>query len=150
MPGGRPPLFETAEALEQKIEEYFESCKPVEYLLDPTSLISPKAWTPGDTITISGLALYLGFESRQSFYDYEKHEEYSYIIKKARFRVECSYEKRLDSKNPTGAIFALKNMGWKDKHEVEQSGGIKLNFADPGDYIYPSTDQSNTGIPESV
>jgi len=143
MPGGRPPLFETAEALEQKIEDYFESCKP-----NVNGLGEIKSF--GETITISGLALYLGFESRQSFYDYEKHEEFSYIIKKARFRVECSYEKRLDSKNPTGAIFALKNMGWKDKHEVEQSGGIKLNFADPGDYIYPSTDQSNTGIPESI
>ena len=28
--------------------------------------------------------------------------------------------------------------------------GLTIRFADPGDYIYPSTDQSNTGIPESI
>lgn len=126
-----------------KIDEYFESCK---FKYDEMGNVI----SLGDTITISGLAIYLGFESRQSFYDYEKHEEYSYIIKKARLKVECSYEKRLDSKNPTGAIFALKNMGWKDKHEVEQSGGIKIGFADPGDYIYPSSDQGDSGIQESL
>ena len=27
------------------------------------------------------------------------------------------YEEQLDSKNATGAIFALKNMNWKDKIE---------------------------------
>lgn len=140
---GRPPLFSNAEELEILITEYFESCK---YKEDSEG----KIIQIGDTITITGLALYLGFESRQSFYDYEKREDFSYIIKKARLQVESSYEKRLDNRNPTGAIFALKNMGWKDKHEVEQSGGIKIGFADPGDYIYPSSDQSDSGIPESL
>lgn len=38
----------------------------------------------------------------------------------------------------------------KAKQEIEQSGGIKIQFADPGDYIYPSQDQSDSGIPESI
>lgn len=108
---GRPPLFSNAEELEILITEYFESCK---YKEDSEG----KIIQIGDTITITGLALYLGFESRQSFYDYEKREDFSYIIKKARLQVESSYEKRLDNRNPTGAIFALKNMGWSDKQEV--------------------------------
>ncbi len=29
------------------------------------------------------------------------------------------YEKRLLDKNPTGAIFALKNFGWTDKQQVD-------------------------------
>jgi hypothetical protein len=84
-----------------------------------------------EPITITGLALYLGFESRQSFYDYEKRDGYSYIIKRARMRVENAYEHRLDSKNPTGPIFALKNMGWSDKQDItqsiEHSGNIGFN-----------------------
>lgn len=99
---GRPPIFETPEELEDKVNAYFA--------------------LPGQTITISGLAFYLGFESRQSFYDYEKKPDFSYIIKRARIQVEISYEERLDSKNPTGAIFALKNMGWDDRTQIKHEG----------------------------
>jgi len=37
-------------------------------------------------------------------------------------RIENYAENRLFGNNPTGAIFALKNYGWKDKREVEQTG----------------------------
>lgn len=33
--------------------------------------------------------------------------------------VEMAYEHKLSSINVTGAIFALKNMGWKDKSEMD-------------------------------
>lgn len=102
---GRPPLFNSPEQLEKAVDEYIASC--------------PKA-----ELTITGMAMWLGFESRQSFYDYEKREEYSYIIKKARLAVENSYETSLRSQSVTGAIFALKNMGWKDKVETELSGEV--------------------------
>jgi len=68
--------------------------------------------------TITGLALALGFESRQSIYDYEKREEYSYIIKRAKLLVEMSYEVDLRTQYSSGPIFALKQMGWTDKQEV--------------------------------
>ena len=103
---GRPPLFDSPESMHEAIEKYFESAT---------------------LITITGLALFLGFESRQSFYDYESKPDFSYIIKRARLRVECAYETRLNGTLPTGAIFALKNMGWKDKVETEHSGGIDIN-----------------------
>lgn len=77
--------------------------------------------------TVSGLALALGFESRQSFYDYEKNPIHSYTIRRARLAIEETYEQRLHGNTPTGAIFALKNFGWKDKQEVEHSGGVTLN-----------------------
>ena len=97
-PGGRPPKFETPEQLEQACGEYIEA--------------------NGLNLTITGLAMYLGFDSRQSLYDYEKRPEFSYIIKAARLAVENSYEKSLRSVSVTGAIFALKNMGWRDKVET--------------------------------
>ena len=100
---GRPALFNSPEQLRQAIDQYFsdQSNRP---------------------FTVTGLALYLGFCDRQSLYDYQEREEYSCLIKEARLRVENEYEQALFGKMPTGAIFALKNMGWKDKSEVENSG----------------------------
>ena len=43
-------------------------------------------------LSITGLALWLGFESRQSFYDYEKKDGFTYTIKRARALIENEYE----------------------------------------------------------
>ena len=64
--------------------------------------------------TLSGLAYELGFASRQSMYDYEKNKKHSYTIKRARLKIESHYEQRLNTQYSTGAIFALKNFGWRD------------------------------------
>lgn len=102
---GHPPLFSTAEELEALCETYFEQCK---------SDMEPP--------TITGLALHLGFESRQSIYDNEKrNDQFSYTIKRNRLKVENSYEKHLLSSSATGAIFALKNFGWSDKQEIDHT-----------------------------
>lgn len=100
----RPPIWEdneqAAQAFEESVNYYFEIEK------FPT-------WT--------GLAIHLGFESRQSLEDYKKRPLFSYPIKKALLRIENAYEKAICTKNPAGAIFALKNFGWKDKQEVENT-----------------------------
>lgn len=98
---GRPAKFDTPEQLETAIQAVFDN--------------------PDFDFTITGLALDLGFCSRQSFYDYEERSEFSYIVKKARAFVERAYEAKLSSKDVGGAIFALKNMGWKDKSEIDQT-----------------------------
>ena len=105
--GGRPALYESVEEFKAAVEAYFEEV--------------------GSKATITGLAYHLGFESRQSFYDYEEREEFSYIVKRSRLKVESEYEAKLSGNNVAGSIFALKNMGWKDKTEQEHSGelGIK-------------------------
>jgi|SRR5690606_27525253 len=100
---GRPPFFESPEQMTEKIYGYFEE----------TSI---------SDLTITGLALFLGFESRQSFYDYGEKQEFAYIIKRARLVIENKYESALTDNNATGSIFALKNMGWKDKTEQEITG----------------------------
>lgn len=100
---GRPAKFTSADELQKAINIYFEQEQ--------------------ETPTLSGLALALGFESRQSMYDYEKKgDAFSYTIKRARLQVECIYEKRLYSNSPAGAIFALKNLGWSDRVQQEISG----------------------------
>jgi hypothetical protein len=121
---GRPPLYETPEKLQAAIEDYFMPCATEEVTLEcgKKETITLNKREPRKSVTITGLAYHLGFESRQSFYDYEEKPEYSYIIKRARLLVEMSYEERLMGQACTGAIFALKNMGWKDKVEQEQYG----------------------------
>lgn len=112
--GGRPRKYKTVEDLQAAIDRYF---------------------TEEDKTTVCGLALYLGFNSRQSFADYcEYGDEFSDTIKKAKFRIECNYEKYLfgDDKKPTGAIFALKNMGWSDKQELDVKGNLSITLTNYG------------------
>lgn len=106
---GRPAKYNSPDEIQSAIDKYWEQA--------------------GDKPTITGLALFLGFESRQSFYKYEKDGEFCYIIKKARLHVESIYESKLHSNNAAGPIFALKNFGWSDKQEVEHSGKVTLNFS---------------------
>ena len=110
---GRPPIYNTNEDLENKVNEYFEKGVKMKSVLVGKGDNKEVIEIPVPTIT--GLAYYLGFESRQSFYDYEKYEQFSYTIKRARLFIEQEYEEQLQVGNTTGAIFALKNMGWIDK-----------------------------------
>lgn len=133
MAGGRPPYFESQKKLNEKIEAYFVFIQG-ERRLTKTGRQSRQWLRAPENATVTGLALYLGFESRQSFYDYEKHEQYSYTIKNARLRIEAAYEQQLLSKNATGAIFALKNFGWKDKQEHEHSGDMGIHWNEQKTY----------------
>jgi hypothetical protein len=57
--------------------------------------------------------------------------------------VEMSYEQKLSSKDVTGAIFALKNMGWKDKSEMDlrtPDGVTVLYKQQPGNQPLPDGD----------
>ncbi len=125
--GGRPPKYENVEQLEEKINEYFNEGVKVRTVLigKAPNQTTIKIEVP----TITGLTFYLGFESRNSFYAYGKKQEFKYIVKRARLFVECEYEEQLQHGNTTGAIFALKNMGWKDRMEYDvktQIKGIKI------------------------
>ena len=114
---GRPPTYSDPQKLKDKIQEYFENHLPQESETDD----GEKEMIYARPITITGLCLYCGFESRQSFYEYEKKQEFSYIIKRARLVIESFYEENLSGKNPTGSIFALKNMDWHDKTEIDHT-----------------------------
>ena len=106
------PKFESPDDLNTMVDEYLNH-PPIRTVITKDGPVDYPA------ITITGLALHLGFESRQSLYDYEKKENFSYIIKKARLFVENAYEYPLQFGNSTGAIFELKNMSWTDKTQTE-------------------------------
>lgn len=116
--GGRPAFFDSPEELQSRIIEYFESYLPQGESTTPDPVLGYKP-------TVSGLGIWLGFSDRQSLYDYAKRkkdkEVFACIVKKAIYYIEMQYEQLLESKGATGAIFALKNMGWRDKTEVQQT-----------------------------
>lgn len=132
MPAGRPAKFETADDLQQKIDDYFEYIEgDFNWVDDELSGQSRKVYERHpESPAITALALYLGFESRQSLYDYEKDGEFSYTIKRARLKIESFYEQNLLGKGVTGAIFALKNFGWKDKQEIDMKANVNLSDED--------------------
>ena len=75
--------------------------------------------TPKDEWTITGLALALD-TSRKVLCEYEdKRKEFSNTIKRAKLKVENSYELDLKKYGRSGTIFALKNFDWKDKTETD-------------------------------
>lgn len=101
MPAGRPPLYDDPEVMEARIAEYFQ--------------------TDGkDRPTVSGLCYFLGFEDRHALAEYEKREEFTATVKKARMRIENALESHLYTGQVAGVIFNLKNnFGWKDKQITE-------------------------------
>lgn len=120
---GKHLKYETPEEMETKVEEYFNNCpdkKP--FFITSYSKKGRKERVKIELPypTVSGLCLYMGFASRQSFYDYAERGDYSYIIKKAVLYLERTHEMRL-GENPVGAIFVLKNMGWRDSPVIDQS-----------------------------
>ena len=124
--GGRPPIYNTPEELQAAISEYFDKGVKIKTVIIGKPPTNYEVQIPVPTIT--GLCIFLGFESRQSFYDTEKRYGFSYTIKKARLLIEKEYEEMLAIGNTTGAIFALKNFGWTDKQEIDHTTkGDKIN-----------------------
>ncbi|WP_346879016.1 terminase small subunit [Clostridium sp. UBA7791] len=119
---GRPPKFQDANEVTKIIEKYFSECD-----------------INNEPYTVSGLGLALGI-SLSSLRDYKNcvndinvlkqldedvKRELSLIVKRAYMICENYAEKKmLDpscNKNPVSYIFSLKNFGWVDKQEVEQT-----------------------------
>jgi hypothetical protein len=128
---GRPLKYKTEKQLQTAIDTYFRKCKPKMLKNSKGKILTNSNGVPIIELnppTLSGLALHLGFASRQSVYDYEERGEFSYTVKVARLRCENWVETGLlaGSVNPSAGNFVLKNYGWKDKQEIEQTGPSTL------------------------
>ena len=123
---GRHLKWENPEDFDKAVDDYFDTDP------DPT-------WT--------GLALHLGFESRQSLWEYSKKEGFSLPVKRALLRIENGYEKALKGKNQAGPIFALKNFHWKDRQEFDQTVRGTFSWEKPkyiDEDIGPAGNEGNT------
>jgi len=112
MAGGRPLRFQSVEELEKLIQAYFDDVQSKAIVLEDGKVIQ-------EPLTITGLALALN-TTRQVLMDYQERDEFTDTIKRAKTVIENFAEKRLFGNNSTGAIFALKNYGWKDQSQLDQ------------------------------
>lgn len=128
--------FESKQALIDLIAAYFKyiegeyhiELKPPKKAADNAEPIEQKVCArEAEPATITGLTLALGFNSREEFDDYEQSGKYATLVKRARLQVEAAYEKKLHYQAPTGAIFALKSIGWNEKADTSDKAapGIK-------------------------
>lgn len=128
-PGGRPLKYRTAAALQQGVEEYFRSCQGEVLRDDCGEPVLDKYGQPvivgAKPPTVTGLALALGFASRQALLNYQGRPQFNDAITRAKSRVEEYTEGRLfDRDGARGAQFSLKNNfpGWKDSAEGRSDG----------------------------
>jgi hypothetical protein len=129
---GRPPKFESAEQMQEIIDAYFLECDGKPFLDEHGNPMRNK---DGKIIkddrrpyTITGLALALGFNSRQALLNYQAKEEFNDTIMRAKARVERYAEERLyDNHGANGAKFSLANnfKGWSEKQQIEGSINTK-------------------------
>lgn len=104
MAGGRPRIISSPQEFDERVDSFLVQCQ-----------------VDGDPITLTGLILSLGLSSRESLDEYGRRPEFSDSVKYAKLLIENGYEKKLHEQSCTGPIFALKNFGWKDKQEVDQT-----------------------------
>ena len=134
--GGRPPVFNTVEEMQEKIDAYFEECEGHPLTDKEGNVLTDKHNNPiivgVRPLTITGLALALGFNSRQSLLNYEGKEEFLDTIKKAKARVEQYAEERLfDKDGSNGAKFSLSNnfKGWTEKQQIQADvNSVSINI----------------------
>ena len=126
--GGRPPKYKKKEEIEGLIEKYFKECEGKPYIMDDGEPLRDKN---GDVIllgakppTMTGLALAIGFNSRQSLLNYQGKPEFMDSITRAKAKVEEYAESRLyDRDGAKGAEFSLKyNFKWAQEEKKDSEG----------------------------
>ena len=119
---GRPRKWTDPKKMQKAIDEYFVECE-CELMRNDGKILVDKYGKPiylnRKPPTISGLACYLGFKDRQSLLDYQKNDEFSCTILRAKLRIEAYLEERpMDRGGQRGAEFNLRcNYGWNDKQK---------------------------------
>lgn len=132
---GRPPKYKTKEEIQEKIDAYFESCKGTVRYDDDGNVLIDKFGRPvifdDRPLTITGLALALGFNSRQTLLNYQGKKEFMDTIMRAKAQVEQYAEERLfDKDGANGAKFSLANNfeGWKEKQQIDADVSTELTI----------------------
>lgn len=127
-------MYKSKEEIEEKIEQYFKDCEGRLLTDEEGNIIYNKYGYPvivdKKPLTITGLALALGFASRQALLNYQGKQEFHDTITRAKSRVEQYAEERLfDKDGSSGAQFSLRNnfKGWNGDQESNQDALEKLD-----------------------
>ena len=123
---GRPPKYKSKKEIQILIDKYFTECQGVQLKDENGTVMTDKHGNPiiigSRPPTVTGLALALGFTSRQALLNYQAKEEFVDTITRAKTKVEQYAEERLfDKDGANGAKFSLANnfAGWKEKQQIE-------------------------------
>lgn len=133
---GTPARYATPQDMQDRIDEYFANCpdRRTMYFKLKDEVLEKDV----PNYTINGLTLFLGYSTKQSFYELCKNPQFSFVVKRARLRIENEYEKLLKD-NSVGAIFALKNMGWIDRQDlrvdIEENIHVDLSMLSDADLM---------------
>ncbi len=134
MAGGAPRKWKSVKAMQEAIDAYFEACKGEPFIGDDGCVVRDKNGVPiiinAKPPTVTGLALALGFTTRQGLINYQGRAEFVDTITRAKSRCEEYAESRLyDKDGANGAKFSLGcNFGWRATEEKAETaaGGIVL------------------------
>lgn len=129
--GGRPPKYKSVDEMQMKIDEYFTLCEGQVLVDENGKAVCDKLGHPviinSRPPTVTGLALHLGFTTRQALLNYQAKSKFIDTIMRAKSRCEEYAESRLyDRDGSRGAMFSLTNnfKGWSNspqpKEESEQ------------------------------
>lgn len=132
---GMTPMYTSVKEIESKIEQYFEDCKGYPLTDNEGNQIFNKFGLPVfidvHPPTVTGLALALGFTSRQALLNYQAKPAFVDTITRAKARVEQYAEERLfDRDGSNGAQFSLRNnfKGWDADKKNDDSGDGKITI----------------------
>lgn len=119
-------MYKTVEEMQEKIDAYFTECKGRFLTNEEGETVKDKYGYPiivdSRPPTITGLALALGFTSRQALLNYQAKKQFVDTITRAKTKVEQYAEERLfDKDGANGAKFSLANNfeGWKEKQQID-------------------------------
>ena len=131
----KPPKYNSAEELEEKIDAYFDHCDeglPVEKITKKGKVVTVHVQRP---YTVEGLAAFLGFKSRQSLLDYKRKDaSYMDALTRARLRIhahrlEAALLGQQDSK--TAALDLAVNFGMQPKLSLPEGAQVIIGYTAP-------------------
>lgn len=136
-------IYPTPDDMKHKIDEYFDYC-----LVEGRDRNGNPKIVERKVPTYSGLARFLGFQTRRQMLEYaEKRDEaYGVVVADGCLRLEDYLEGKLVySKAPAGIALSLKNnAGWEEKStkQITSDNGMPLAFAWKGETINTSASEA--------
>lgn len=126
--------YKSPEEMQAKVDEYFAECQGHPLLDDDGRPVTDKFGYPiildSKPLTVTGLALALGFTTRQSLLNYQaKSNKFQEIIERAKLRIENYAEMRLyDKDGSNGARFNLQCnfRNWSNDTPDGENGGKEI------------------------
>lgn len=128
----RPPKYKNAGEMQEKIDAYFKACEGEMLTNEDGTVMTDKFGRPivigARPPTVTGLALALGFTSRQALLNYQAKKAFVDTVTRAKARIEAYTEERLfDRDGVQGAKFSLQNnfRGWSERPAGQVSADVE-------------------------